>query len=101
MPVPDSRIYVGRLDGGLPAVYAVDALSVQRLHPTVSFGWGRGAGDAPLELARTLLTDAGGSEPPADASQRFADQILGRLPQDGFALQRATVNAWLRRYVAV
>ena len=31
---------------------------------------------------------------------RFADQILSKLPRDGFALQRDTVNAWLRRTVA-
>jgi hypothetical protein len=58
-------------------------------------------GDPTLELARVLLTDAGGTEPPADACRLFADQILSRLPRDGFALQRETVGAWLRRYVTV
>jgi len=98
----DSRIYVGRLDDGLPAVYAVDGAGVVRLHPTgTAFDWGKSAGIAALGLAETLLTDAGGSVPPADACELFARQILERLPQDGFALQRDTVNAWLRRYVAV
>jgi hypothetical protein len=47
-----------------------------------------------------LLTDASGSEPPENVCRRFADQILSKLPRDGFALQRDTVNAWLRRTVA-
>ena len=102
MNAPDSRIYVGRLDDGSPAVYAVGSTTVERLHPPMGeMRWGAGAGDAALELARVLLTDASGSEPPADACRRFRDQILRRLPDDGFALQRDTVNAWLRRYVTV
>src|SRR6185436_10581235 len=99
---PDSRIYVGRLDEGLPAVYAVDATNVYRLLPHAEgFVWGQRAGDAALELARTLLTDAGSGEPPEEACRLFSEQILARLPHDGFALQRDTVNSWLRRYVTV
>ena len=102
MSQPDSRIYVGRLDNGLPVVYAVDATKVHRLLPAgEGFEWGPSAGDAAVALARVLLTDAGADEPPADACARFSRQIISRLPQDGFALQRDTVNAWLRRYVAV
>lgn len=98
----NSRIYVGRLDEGWPAVYAVESAAVERLLPGGSdFAWGEGAGEAALELARVLLTDAGGVEPPSDACRTFSDQILSRLPTDGFALQRDTVNAWLRRYVTV
>ena len=97
----DSRIYVGRLEAGCPAVYAVDALTVERLHPDEGFGWGPGFADACSELARVMLTDAAGSEPPADVCARFCEQILNRLPADGFALQRDTVAAWLRRVVAV
>ena len=48
-----------------------------------------------------LLTDASGSEPPADICRRFSQQILSRVPQDGFALQRETISAWLRRVVTV
>jgi hypothetical protein len=98
----DSRIYVGRLDNGLPAVYAVDSTRVQRLLPAgEGFEWGASAGEAAVDLARVLLTDAGAVEPPADACARFSAQIISRLPQDGFALQRDTVNAWLQRYVTV
>jgi hypothetical protein len=98
----NSRIYVGRLNHGRPAVYAVESAAVERLLTDAgNFAWGKGAGDATLELARVLLTDAGGVEPPNDACRGFSEQILSRLPADGFALQRDTVNAWLRRYVAV
>jgi hypothetical protein len=96
----DSRIYVGRLAGGEPAVYAVGSAAVERLRPaTGALRWGAGADSA--ELARVLLADATGAEPPADACERFAQQILARLPHDGFALQRDTVDAWLRRFVTV
>lgn len=98
----DSRIYVGRLEGGLPTVYAVDAGGVEPLHPTDgSLEWGRGATDAASALARVLLADASGAEPPSEVCRRFSRQILGRLPHDGFALQRDTVNAWLSRVVTL
>ena len=97
---PDSRIYVGRLESGQPTVYTVAGASVDRLMPPPGgFQWGAGV-DA-TQLARVLLTDAAGSEPPRDACTRFAEQILSRLPHDGFALQRETVDAWLRRFVTV
>lgn len=97
----DSRIYVGRLESGRPAVYAVDALTVERLHAEDGFGWGPGFADSCAELARVMLAEAGGSEPPVDVCRRFSEQILNRLPADGFVLQRDTVAAWLRRVVAV
>lgn len=83
-------------------MYAVDAASVERLAPVDgSLEWGRGATDAASALARVLLTDASGAQPPAEVCRRFSHQILGRLPQDGFALQRDTLNAWLSRVVTV
>jgi len=103
MQTPYSRIYVGRIEGGVPTVYAVGAATVDRLHPRgeATFGWGADAAGAAGELARALLTDASGSEPSEDVRRRFCEQILTRLPRDGFALQRETVNAWLRRVVTV
>jgi hypothetical protein len=101
MDAPETRIYVGRLEAGRPEVYAVGSLDVEQLHPaTAEFKWGTEP-TAALELARVLLTDASGSEPPADICRRFSQQILSRVPEDGFALQRETINAWLRRVVAV
>ena len=90
----DSRIYVGRLEASRPVVYAVDATGAERLG---GIDWGIAA----FALARVLLTDTSGSEPPLDLCRRFADEVAGRLPHDGFALQRETVGAWLRRTVAV
>jgi len=102
METHDSLIYVGRLEGGCPAVFAVGATSVERLHPAgLAFGWGADGGADAEELARALLTDASGAEPPTDVCRRFAEQILSRLPSDGFALQRDTIRAWLRRVVTV
>ena len=102
METRDSRIYVGRLDGGLPAVYAVDADSVERLHPAgEALEWGADVTETSSTLARVLLGDAAGAEPPADVCRRFSREILGRLPRDGFALQRETVSTWLRRAVTL
>ena len=101
MDTHETRIYVGRLEEGRPEVYAVGSMSVERLHPAAhAFEWGTDPAAA-HELARVLLTDASGSEPPADICRRFSQQILSRVPQDGFALQRETINAWLRRVVTV
>ncbi len=99
MKPPDSRIYVGRLEADRPTVYVVSATSVERLRPAgAAFEWGAGLS---RELARALLTDASGSDPPADVCRRFAEQILSRLPADGFAIQSDTVTAWLRRFARV
>jgi len=101
MDTRETRIYVGRLEEGRPEVYAVGQISVERLEPTADpFEWGTDPAAA-HELARVLLTNASGSEPPADICRRFCQQILSRVPQDGFALQRDTINAWLKRVVTV
>jgi len=101
METPKSRIYVGRFEAEGPVVYVVGADDLDRLHPLAEpFDWGKDAQGAAVELARVLLTDASESEPPENVCRRFADQILSKLPRDGFALQRETVNAWLRRAAA-
>lgn len=101
MDTPKSRIYVGRFEEEGPVVYAVGTAELERLHPLAEpFDWGADAHGAAVELARVLLTDASGSEPPENICRRFAEQILSKLPRDGFALQRETVNAWLRRTAA-
>ena len=98
----ESRIYVGRLEGDRPAVYVTASRTVEPLgFGRRSFDWGADAPDAGLALARAVLTDASGAEPPADVCCRFADEIVRRLPPDGFALPRDIVNAWLQRVVAV
>lgn len=102
MRTPEPLIYVGRLEGDVPAVYAVGGSTVERLLPAgANFDWGAGAPDAADTLARALLLDATGTEPSAEVCRRFAEQVLSLLPRDGFALQRDTVNAWLRRIVTV
>ena len=94
MNTPDPRIYVGRLEGDRPVVYAVDAAGAE---PLGAIDWRHDG----VELARVLLTDASGAEPPADACGRFAKRIVTRIPRDGFALPSETVSAWLRRTVSV
>jgi len=101
MDTHETCMYVGRVEEGRPEVYAVGSVAVERLHQGAdAFAWGTGPAAA-HELARVLLKDASGSEPPADICRRFSQQILSRVPQDGFALQRDTINAWLQRVVTV
>jgi hypothetical protein len=98
----ESCIYVGRLEEEQPAVYVTGSRSVEPLgFARRSFDWGTDAPDGGLALARALLTDASGAEPSADVCCRFADEIVRRLPPDGFALPRDIVNAWLHRVVTV
>jgi hypothetical protein len=97
----DARTYVGRLEAGSQAVYVVDACGVERLRARESFCWGSDALGRAAELAHVMLSDASGAEPGPDTRDRFAAQILSRLPHDGFTLQRDTVSAWLRRAVTV
>jgi len=94
MNTPDSRIYVGRFERDRPVVYAVDAAGAE---PLRAIDWRNDA----VELARVLLADASGAEPPADVCGRFAERIVSRIPRDGFALPSETVSAWLRRTVSV
>ena len=101
METPKCHIYVGRFEEDGPVVYVVGAADLERLDPIAeAFDWGADAQGAAVELARALLTDASGAEPPENVCRRFAEQILSKLPRDGFALQRDTVDAWLRRALA-
>ena len=102
MNAPDTHIYVGRLDAGSHAVYAVGPATVERIEAAGdALGWGADAPHAGLILARLLLNDASGTEQSADVCRRFDEQVISRLPYDGFAIPRAIVNAWLRRVVTV
>jgi len=61
----------------------------------IEFAWGR-AGLGARELARSILTDAAGDRG-ADELQciAYVHEVIARLPQAGFELDRADVLAWL------
>ena len=83
-------------------VYIVDGEGVERLEtPEGGFGWGSDSAGSSEELARVMLADVTGVDPSLDACESFTADILSRLPHDGFALQRDTVSAWLRRTVRI
>jgi hypothetical protein len=87
------RFYVGRLDRAQPEVFVVDA-AVRRLKPPGPFGWGT-PGAASRHLAEGLLRDATGRQPSRDHVRRFADDVVTRLPGDGFVLPAEFVQRWL------
>ncbi|HYH59515.1 MAG TPA: DUF6166 domain-containing protein [Thermoleophilaceae bacterium] len=101
MRKPEPIIYVGRLEDGAPAVYAVGGTAERLLPAGARIDWGAGDIDAATELARALILHAAGQDPSTEVARRFAEQVLSRMPRDGFALQCDTVNAWLRRVVTV
>jgi hypothetical protein len=61
-----------------------------------SLSWGE-AGPGAVALAEGILADAfRGPELPAQLSEAFAQEILMRLPADGFELSAAEVAGWGR-----
>lgn len=84
-------IYVARRERNRLSVFAVGNHGVTRLAAT----------DDPTDLARVLLAEASCVEPAPDVCRRFADEVIARVPHDGFALPRDTVDAWLQRVVTV
>lgn len=97
------RTYVGRLDAGRPAVYAVHAGGVERLRSCAGreLAWGAGPRASAERLAGAILVDAAGAEASGAARRRFAAEVLGRLPADGFVLPGRSVATWLRRALTV
>jgi hypothetical protein len=94
-----ARYYVGRRERTEPAVFIVDA-AVRRLahagHPR-PFGWGRADADG-LRLAHSLLQDVLGGPAAPEHVERFRDDVVARLPSDGFVLSAAHVQRWLARH---
>jgi hypothetical protein len=84
------RFYVGRMERSQPAVFVVGD-AVRRLDGT--FDWGS---DDPgsRRLAAGLLRDASGRRPAADRVGRFLEEVVVRLPSDGFVLAADYVQHW-------
>jgi hypothetical protein len=69
-----------------------------RDNPTVFFAWGR-QGIGARELARALLFDATGNAALAERYCRdLTHDIVARLPEPAFALDRAEILAWLTEH---
>lgn len=67
------------------------------IHPPSSdrrFDWGRESLGA-ADLARAILTDAVGDQPPDQVVGRYAADVVARLPTDRFRLDATGVNEWL------
>ena len=75
------------------------ATDVRRLHPlrrerSLSLDW-RASDAALLELSHTLLTQIASETPSEALEERFALQVLTRLPQGGFVLDEDVIWRWL------
>lgn len=99
----ESRIYLAvRGDDGI-AIDVVCAQGARRAALAVDGpGWGvRAPGDAILRLASALLADALDRPVEEPLAQAFADDVLARVPDEGFALSALEVRGWVIFHRAV
>jgi hypothetical protein len=62
------------------------------------YSWGRG-GIGPRELARAILIEATGNEMLVERLCRpLTWEVIGKLPPDGFRLERSEVLAWIEDF---
>jgi hypothetical protein len=92
------RYYVGRRERTEAVVFIVDAAVRRLTHAGHAgpFGWGR-ADAGGLHLAHSLLEDVLGGPAAREHVERFLDDVVVRLPSDGFVLSVAHVQRWLAR----
>lgn len=104
---PGSRIetgrrYVGELDRGGRRVWVEDGeghrpLPCRGEGPPGGFVWGR-VGIGARELSRSILLDATGNAMLAELHCReLTHQVISRLPEPRFELDREDVLAWIAR----
>jgi hypothetical protein len=90
LSVERRRFYVGRMESSRPAVFVVGD-AVRRLNG--SFDWGSDD-DGSRMLAAGLLRDASGRRPSSEHVGRFLQDVVARLPADGFVLAADYVEHW-------
>lgn len=97
-------IYVGKRDGaGNPQVLKkVDDLASLALPPRFDLArhadglnWAY-SGSGPRQLAVALLADVLGDEFALELSQRFKQDVVARLPHEGFSISAEAVEEWAR-----
>lgn len=97
---PD-KTYLGRRQAIslVPAVTVVEAGKERPLPPLREedlFDWGY-RGQAPANLARAILTDHLGYDPPVGLALRYTSAVVANLRRDGWSLASADVAGWLGR----
>lgn len=65
------------------------------VHPPDGFGWGY-PGSGPSDLAHSLLYRELATEVPAEVYLRFRDDVIARLPAEGFWMPATDVWDWIR-----
>lgn len=108
------KVYVGRRIKGAPGQRGRCEVVVQERgderplpHPCTSardchspdgFEWNY-AGSGPSELARCILWDHLGFDPPRPLAQRFKFKFIAPAPFDGFRITAAEIARWLASVV--
>jgi hypothetical protein len=103
----DQTVYRGRRDPAAPVVeeveVTVDSEPLDCRYDLLSaspsgFEWGYG-GSGPAQLAIALLADSFGDEFACEYYQQFKDEVVAALPEHGWTLTKADLDAWRREVV--
>ncbi len=93
---PD-RLYVGEREAGHPVILIVGAEGAESLFAPAlgGFDWGWPSMGATRRLARALLLDVTGREPPAGIRDALATEELAHFPWAGFSLTGRQLLDWI------
>lgn len=72
----------------------VEPLTHLQYRSTAPFDWGRQT-DGALELAFALVSHAALGDPPLPICRVVCEEIVSRLPADGFVIARGEIALWL------
>lgn len=91
------RIYLGQRDAGRPSIVVLAEDGSERpLAPALGwFDWGWPSMDATRRLARALLLDATGCEPPTGVRDALLAEELAHFPWQSFVLRAEDLLAWI------
>jgi hypothetical protein len=90
------QIYLGKREAGRPVMLVVGEDCTERMFAPAlgGFDWGWPSG-ATRRLARALLLDVTGREPPAGVRDALATEQLAHFPWATFSLTRGELLGWI------
>ena len=91
------RVYHGERDAGHPAIVVIDEDGSEGpLTPALGrFDWGWPSMNATRQLARALLIDVTGREPPPAVRDAFATEELAHFPWGSFSMTGRELLEWI------
>jgi hypothetical protein len=95
--VEPDRLYVGEREAGHPVILVVGAEGAESMFAPAlgGFDWGWPSMGATRRLARALLLDVTGREPPGGIRDALATEELAHFPWAGFSLTGRQLLDWI------